>query len=189
MNNCSHLHNLTMERTFKVASGAESDLTIHCEGCVFHVHRSLLSLASPVWNRMLTGDFAEAASNTIVFEGDCARALRYALEILYYPDMLKTTVRFGCSLKFMVLLGKYELKGVEKLLGLANNMKALENENVNLRAKIRKMGEENGRLKDENEEMSLSVNPFEKRFTDAFSRLFVDEIESDYSLRLPGPRR
>ena len=77
--------NCVLERTYKVASAAESDLTIHCKGSVFHVHRSLLSLASPAWNRMLNGDFAESTSSTIVFEEDCPRALSYVLDILYGP--------------------------------------------------------------------------------------------------------
>ena len=110
-----------MERTFEVTNARESDLTIHCEDSVFHVHRALLSRASPFWNRMLKN---ESISDTIVLEGDSPVALNYVLEALYYAEMPSTQESGGNStycyggLKedwwehFKVvetLLGKYQL--------------------------------------------------------------------------------
>ena len=75
-----------IRRTFEVPGMEETDLTIHSEDCVFHVHRFMLSLASPVWNRMLNGPFAESTSDIIVFEEDNPLALNYVLGILYCPE-------------------------------------------------------------------------------------------------------
>ena len=111
-----------MERTFEVANNAESDLAIHCEDSVFHVHRALLSLASPVWDRMLNGEFAESVSDTIVFEEDCPRALGYVLEILYFPEQFSMYTLSGSETDLEALLDKYQLSGVRTIIDRMKRM-------------------------------------------------------------------
>jgi len=121
-NNCWHIL-FAMERTFEVASAVECDLAIHCESCVFHVHRSVLSLASPVWNRMLNGAFAESTSSAIVFEEDNPYALTHVLEILYHPERFTTyhICAFATETETEAIVEKYQLYGVQKMIA---NMKA-----------------------------------------------------------------
>lgn len=116
LSSCSQISSKT-ERTFKLAGAAESDLTIHCDDYVFHVHRSLLSMASPVWDRMLNGYFAESTSSIISFEEDCPRALNYVLEILYYPEEFSMqSVRDRGTTEVEEILDKYQLIGVITLI-------------------------------------------------------------------------
>jgi hypothetical protein len=61
----------------------DSNLTIHCQGFTFHVHRDVISQALEVWNNMLTGGFAESLSENISLLGDDANALKLSLDIIY----------------------------------------------------------------------------------------------------------
>ena len=141
-----------MQRTFEVASDAESDLAIHCEDSVFHVHRALLSLASPVWDRMLNGAFAESVSDTIVFEEDCPLALNYVLGILYCPEEFSqhsnpfpnlNIIRRGSEAEVEALLDKYQLHGVRKCI---ISIKANNQLNKSNEAAIYRLREDNGLL-------------------------------------------
>ena len=128
---------LEMERTFTVGSGAESDLEIHCEDSTFHVHRSMLSLASPVWDRMLNGAFKESTSSTIVFEQDSPRALNYLLELIYFSKY--SWIR-GSEAEVEALLDKYQLSDVRVFIAMIKSKEVevdhLRTENCELQQKL-----------------------------------------------------
>lgn len=141
-----------MHRIFEVAGTEETDLTIQCEDSVFHVHRSVLSLASPVWNRMLNGAFAESTSSIIVFEEDSPLALNYVLGILYCPEEFcqhsnpqpnQNLISRGPKAEVEAILDKYQLSGVRKCI---DSIKANNKLNKSNEDKIYRLREETKRL-------------------------------------------
>ena len=89
---------------------------------MFHVHRSVLSQVSPVWNRMLNGDFAEATSS-IVFEEDSPGALSYVLESIYFAEECLNALCESDS-TVVALLDKYQLNGVRTFMAMIKANKA-----------------------------------------------------------------
>jgi len=172
-----------MDRTSEVASGAESDLVIHCEDSVFHVHRSVLSLASPVFEKMLNGEFAESMTSTIVFEEDSPDALNYVLEILYYSEKLSRSVRDSCALELTALVDKYELKGVGNFLAY---VKENEKEVDHLQAEIRDIQAskraENNRLRKEIDTLQQQLTESHKSKEKEIARLRAErqKVEQAY---------
>ena len=60
-----------------------TDLALEAENEILHVHRCILSLWSPVFNRMLTGDFKEKNAEIIPLPGKSAHEIRQMLGIMY----------------------------------------------------------------------------------------------------------
>ncbi len=60
-----------------------SDLVLKVENENLHVHRCMLSLWSPVFNRMFTGDFREKDADVITLPGKNVKEIREMLEVIY----------------------------------------------------------------------------------------------------------
>lgn len=60
-----------------------SDMVLSVEGTNFHVHRSTLSMWSPVFEKMFTSEFAEKDANEIALPGKKADEVEVLLKIVY----------------------------------------------------------------------------------------------------------
>ena len=178
-----------IQRTFEVPSDAESDLAIHCEDSVFHVHRALLSLASPVWDRMLNGAFAESISDTIVFEEDCPLALNYVLGILYCPEEFSqhsnpfpnlNIIRRGSEAEVEALLDKYQLHGVRKCI---ISIKANNQLNKSNEAAIYRLREDNGLLLQMNQHLQCHLRTLSRMSADPLAE--ISKIRKNNQTRTP----
>eukprot|EP00794_Sanderia_malayensis_P003125 gene3125-3593_t len=76
-----------------------SDLVLRVENEDLHVHRCILSLWSPVFHRMFTGDFKEKHSDVIELPGKCVTEIRQMLEIIYDRRKKITDENYACLLQ------------------------------------------------------------------------------------------
>lgn len=60
-----------------------SDVVLSVEGTRFHVHRSTLSMWSPVFEKMFTSEFVEKDAEEITLPGKKARQVEVLLRIVY----------------------------------------------------------------------------------------------------------
>ena len=60
-----------------------SDVVLSAEGTKFHVHRSTLSIWSPVFEKMFTSEFAEKDAKEIALPGKKAAEVEVLLKIMY----------------------------------------------------------------------------------------------------------
>lgn len=60
-----------------------SDVVLSVEGTRFHVHRSTLSMWSPVFEKMFTSEFAEKDAEEIALPGKKAKEVEVLLKIVY----------------------------------------------------------------------------------------------------------
>ena len=60
-----------------------SDVILFVEGTRFHVHRSTLSMWSPVFEKMFTSEFAEKDAEEIALPGKNAKEVEVLLKIVY----------------------------------------------------------------------------------------------------------
>ena len=65
-----------------------SDVVLVVQEKEFHVHRSILSLQSPVFKAMFEGNFKDAQQDKIELKGDKYEAMLLFLQLLYPPNML-----------------------------------------------------------------------------------------------------
>ena len=65
-----------------------SDVVLVVEDVEFHVHRSILSVQSPVFKVMFEGKFKDAAQEKIELKEDSHEAMYDFLRLLYPPNML-----------------------------------------------------------------------------------------------------
>ncbi len=72
-----------------------SDLILEVQHERLHVHRCILSLWSPVFNRMLNGDFCEKDADVIPLPGKNAGEIREMLEVMYDRRKQITGKRIG----------------------------------------------------------------------------------------------
>jgi hypothetical protein len=66
----------------------DSDVVLVVEDSEFHVHRSILSLQSPVFKAMVNGNFKDATEKKIELKDDEYEAMLLFLQLLYPPNML-----------------------------------------------------------------------------------------------------
>ena len=60
-----------------------SDVVLSAEGTKFHVHRSTLSMWSPVFEKMFTSEFVERDAREITLPGKKADEIEVLLKIMY----------------------------------------------------------------------------------------------------------
>ena len=63
-----------------------SDVVLIVEDEELHVHSTILSLASPVFDKMLNGDFKEAQTKQVRLEGKSYQMVEHMLKLIY-PNM------------------------------------------------------------------------------------------------------
>ena len=61
-----------------------SDVVLAVESRKFHVHRSTLSMWSPVFETMFASDFKERSSSEITLPGKRANQIKTLLKLIYY---------------------------------------------------------------------------------------------------------
>ncbi|CAB4007884.1 kelch 40a [Paramuricea clavata] len=73
-----------------------SDTILVCNDTEFHVHRSILTMHSPVFEAMFAGNFEEANEKRIVLPGKNPDEMLQFLKFLYPDCMIQTpTIKFG----------------------------------------------------------------------------------------------
>ena len=85
----------------------DSDLVLVVEQEKFHVHRLILSMNSPVFKAMFTGQFKEATSSEIPLPGKKANEILDFLQHIYYQHIqepVEITSKFLFSRSINLLL-------------------------------------------------------------------------------------
>ena len=89
----------------------DSDLVLVVEDQELHVHRSILTLLSPVFKAMLDGHFKEASEEKITLEEKDLKSMVLFLKVLYPSSMfeeLKPPLDDESLLSILTLADKYE---------------------------------------------------------------------------------
>ena len=66
-----------------------SDVTLAIENYTFHVHKSILTMQSPVFEAMLNGHFKEAWQSRITLENKAYKPMVELLKLFYPPNMIE----------------------------------------------------------------------------------------------------
>ena len=85
----------------------QSDLVLLVEGKPLHVHRLILSMSSPVFSRMLRGDFKEKTARSIPLPGKKYDQVREML-LAIYPTALKSITEHNCDF-LLILAHEYQM--------------------------------------------------------------------------------
>ena len=95
----------------------KSDVVLVVHGKEFHVHRSILTMQSPVFEAMLDGHFKEATQKKITLKGKTSQDMLQFLKLLYPPNMLnEPLVSFTDEkvFKMLALADEYQAENVIK---------------------------------------------------------------------------
>ena len=95
----------------------KSDVVLVVQGKEFHVHRSILTMQSPVFEAMLDGHFKEATQKKITLKGKTSQDMLQFLKLLYPPNMLnEPLVSFTDEkvFKMLALADEYQAENVIK---------------------------------------------------------------------------
>ncbi|KAK5077710.1 hypothetical protein LTR70_001986 [Exophiala xenobiotica] len=92
-------------------TGTFSDLTIHCGGTVWHVHRAVLAPRCAFFDMVCSGEFAEAESQVVELPEDDPEAVDTMLQYLYtlVVPSLNTSEK---ARKAFEIADKYDLTNV-----------------------------------------------------------------------------
>ena len=97
----------------------KSDVVLVVEDTEFHVHRSILTMQSPVFEAMLDGHFKEASQDKITLEGKTSEDMQQFLKLLYPLSMIDETVTSFADeinsrsvLKILALADEYQTRDV-----------------------------------------------------------------------------
>ena len=106
---------LSPEKNVFSSPWKKSDVVLVVEDTEFHVHRSILTMQSPVFEAMLDGHFKEASQDKITLEGKTSEDMFHFLKLLYPPSMIEGTLTS--------FVGEIT-KNVFKMLALADEYQA-----------------------------------------------------------------
>ena len=93
----------------------KSDVILVVQSKQFHVHRSILTMQSPVFEAMLSGNFKEASEKKITLRGKTSEDMLQFLKLLYPENMIKTPlISFTDEkvLDILVLADEYQAESV-----------------------------------------------------------------------------
>ena len=88
-----------------------SDVVLVVEEQRFHVHRSTLSMWSPVFEKMFTSDFKEKNSEEIPLPGKKASEIKELLQIMY-PSLEEKVVTKGNCYFLLDLAREYQITSI-----------------------------------------------------------------------------
>ena len=69
-----------------------SDAVLIVEGNELHVHTLVLSIASPVFERMFNGNFKEAETKRVTLEGKLYDMVKHMLKLVYPADYVEIRI-------------------------------------------------------------------------------------------------
>ena len=88
-----------------------SDVVLVAEEERFHVHRAVLALWSPVFEKMFTSEFVEKNKNEVVLPGKKASEIRELLSLIYPSGREKSITEENCY--FLVKLAhEYQMDAI-----------------------------------------------------------------------------
>lgn len=93
----------------------KSDVVLVVQETEFHVHRSILTIQSPVFEAMFNEHFKEANQEKITLEGKTSEDMLQFLKLLYPPNMIKKPmIPFSGEnvFKILVLADEYQAEDV-----------------------------------------------------------------------------
>lgn len=88
-----------------------SDVVLSVEGVKFHVHKSTLSMWSPVFEKMLTSDFLERYAEQIDLPGKKAKEVEVLLNVIYSHGTTQQVSDDNCQF-LLELAEEYQIKRV-----------------------------------------------------------------------------
>ena len=109
---------LSLEKNVFSTPWKKSDVVLVVEDTEFHVHRSILTMQSPVFEAMLDGHFKEASQDKITLEGKTSEDMQQFLKLLYPPSMIEETlISFAGEItknvfKMLTLADEYQARDV-----------------------------------------------------------------------------
>ena len=109
---------LSLEKNVFSTPWKKSDVVLVVEDTEFHVHRSILTMNSPVFEAMLDGHFKEASQDKITLEGKTSEDMQQFLKLLYPPSMIEETlISFAGEItknvfKMLTLADEYQARDV-----------------------------------------------------------------------------
>lgn len=109
-----------MEHTY----GINNDLTLQCESFIFHVHREIISQASPVFMSFLNGPFVESSTKVITLNEDDPDSLKLVIDIIYsgiLGDYVSCNIR-NVDIGLDTVVNKYNLVGVRDFITYSRKM-------------------------------------------------------------------
>ena len=95
----------------------DSDMILVVQDQKLHVHRSILTLLSPVFKAMLDGNFREARKNKITLEGKELKSMVLFLKLLYPSSMFekpKAPLNDASRLSVLALADEYQCVNLMK---------------------------------------------------------------------------
>lgn len=142
----------------------DGDVTLNFKGgAIFNVHRGVVAEASPVWNAMLNGQFAESKSDTIVFTGDDHPEIaRLCIELIYstraessldWTSIRRRVVAHRGA--FDAFVDKHDLRGVKRLVA---DVLRVEMENQQLKNNIQQLKNDIQQLQNSNNDIQQLKN-------------------------------
>ncbi|XP_078382324.1 BTB and MATH domain-containing protein 38-like [Oculina patagonica] len=90
-----------------------SDVVLVVEEETFHVHRQVLALWSPVFDKMFTSEFKEKDKNEVPLPGKKASEIREML-LLIYPSVAKKVITEGNCYFLVKLAHEYQMEALFK---------------------------------------------------------------------------
>jgi hypothetical protein len=109
--------------------GVNSNLILRCDSHIYHVHRDILSQASPVFMSLLEGPFAEASTDLyprtdiITLEGDNPASLKVVIDIIFSGILdLHYGEIFEVDSNLDTIVNKYDLTGVRNVITFSRKM-------------------------------------------------------------------
>ena len=91
-----------------------SDIVLVVEDTEFHVHSSILSIQSPVFEAMLNPGFKEAKQDKITLEGKDAEEMKDFLKLLYPTKTFENPLNEGNFDRMRALADEYQVEAVIK---------------------------------------------------------------------------
>jgi hypothetical protein len=116
--------------------GINCDLTLRCEPFVFHVHRDVISEASPVFMSLLKGPFAESSTEIIALNEDNPESLKLVIDVIYLGILGGSIIANipNVDIDLDAIVNKYDLAGVRDFITHSR-----ETDNIIRRYKMREL--------------------------------------------------
>ncbi|KAJ8673669.1 hypothetical protein QAD02_004931 [Eretmocerus hayati] len=121
-------HDIFLKNEYELLfeNGQFSDVTIVIEKQELHLHKSILSIRSPVFAAMFINNFKENLTNIVWIEDQTYDVMKEFFRYLY---VAKVNNIDDHALEFFILSNKHTVDGL-KILSEQNLMKTLQNETV-----------------------------------------------------------
>jgi hypothetical protein len=110
--------------------GVNCDLTLCCQQFIFHVHRDIISQASPVFMSRLNCPFIKFSNEMIHLGKDDPTSLKLVFGIIYSSILGDIMVKIPYEdVNLDAVVSKYDLGGVRNIINYSRRMESMERAN------------------------------------------------------------